>query len=225
MRNLLSRIWVCVTIRRGIDWILDLLTTHHSELQVITALSLISTLYKSSQYLLSFPACCVFNSRSLATASNTWESSASHAQLLPSPCLVQNCLPNISSAELDRHFAELSFTQHYRNSSLFLHSHSARTEQKASFQIIPQLLLAYSLPLKFVYRAVAYQWTSPLDPVFRPSGVMSQCLHNTRIWTQTLGILIHWKKSKPEFELEVFLLRKSNFCSTWLVLEFIHCRY
>jgi hypothetical protein len=43
---------------------------HHSELQVITALSLISTLYKSSQHMLSlFPACCAFNSRSLATAS------------------------------------------------------------------------------------------------------------------------------------------------------------
>jgi hypothetical protein len=36
------------------DWILDLLTTytHHSELQVITALSLVSALYKSQQYLL-----------------------------------------------------------------------------------------------------------------------------------------------------------------------------
>jgi hypothetical protein len=34
--------------RRGMDWWMDLLTTctHHSELQVITALSLISTLYK-----------------------------------------------------------------------------------------------------------------------------------------------------------------------------------
>jgi hypothetical protein len=35
--------------RWGLDWWMDLLTTctHHSELQVITALSLISTLYKS----------------------------------------------------------------------------------------------------------------------------------------------------------------------------------
>jgi hypothetical protein len=37
------------------DWILDLLTTctHHSKLQVITALSLLSTLYKSQQHPLS----------------------------------------------------------------------------------------------------------------------------------------------------------------------------
>jgi hypothetical protein len=41
--------------RRGSDWWVDLLTTYtyHSELQVITALSLISTLYKSPQHLLS----------------------------------------------------------------------------------------------------------------------------------------------------------------------------
>jgi hypothetical protein len=57
-------------------WIgeLDLMTTytHHSELPVITALSLISTLYTSPQKPLSlFPACYVFISRSLATASNS----------------------------------------------------------------------------------------------------------------------------------------------------------
>jgi hypothetical protein len=70
------------------DWQIDLLTTytHLSEPQVITALSLISTLYKTSQHPLShFPACCVFNSRSLTTASNSGDSSASHAQVLPSP--------------------------------------------------------------------------------------------------------------------------------------------
>jgi hypothetical protein len=41
--------WVC-GYRRGMDWWMDLLTTctHHSELQVITAPSLISTLYKLS---------------------------------------------------------------------------------------------------------------------------------------------------------------------------------
>jgi hypothetical protein len=69
------------------DWWTDLLTTyiHHSELQPITALSLISMLYKSPQQPLSpFPACCVFNSHSLATASNSGDSSASHAQGLSS---------------------------------------------------------------------------------------------------------------------------------------------
>jgi hypothetical protein len=46
---------------------MDLLTTytHHSELHVTTALSLISTLYRSSQHPLSLlPVCCVFISRS-----------------------------------------------------------------------------------------------------------------------------------------------------------------
>jgi hypothetical protein len=56
---------------------------HHLELQVITALPLTSTLYKSPQHLLNiFPACCVFNSRSLVMASNSVDSSASHAHVI-----------------------------------------------------------------------------------------------------------------------------------------------
>jgi hypothetical protein len=46
-------LWMC-DYRRGMDRILDLLTTctHHPEVQVITALSLISTLYKPPQHAL-----------------------------------------------------------------------------------------------------------------------------------------------------------------------------
>jgi hypothetical protein len=72
--------------RRGMDWWMYLLEsyTQHSELQVITTLSLISTLYKSPQHLLSlFPACCVI-SRFLLTASNSGDSSTSRAQVLSS---------------------------------------------------------------------------------------------------------------------------------------------
>jgi hypothetical protein len=45
----LSRVGCYVTYRRVPDWAIDLLTpyTHHSELQVITALSLIYTLHSS----------------------------------------------------------------------------------------------------------------------------------------------------------------------------------
>jgi hypothetical protein len=56
--------------RRGLDWIPDLLTTcvHHLKLQIITANlhnSQITTVpAKPSQ------SCCIFNSRSVATASN-----------------------------------------------------------------------------------------------------------------------------------------------------------
>jgi hypothetical protein len=66
---------------------MDLLTTltHDFELQVITALSLISTVHISPQQLLSlFPAWYVFTNRSLATASNSGDFSASHAQVLSS---------------------------------------------------------------------------------------------------------------------------------------------
>jgi hypothetical protein len=63
----------------------DLLTTciHHSELQVITAPLLISTIHISLQYPQShFPACCAFISRFLATASNSGESSATRAHVV-----------------------------------------------------------------------------------------------------------------------------------------------
>jgi hypothetical protein len=70
-------------------WIdeLDLLTTcrHHSELQVITCLSLISILHKLPQHPVSlFPTCCVSNSSSLAMASNSRDSSASRAHIITS---------------------------------------------------------------------------------------------------------------------------------------------
>jgi hypothetical protein len=77
------------------DWWIDLLTiyAHNSELLVITALSLISTLYKSL-HAKSSPVCCVLNSRSLATASNSGDSSASRVQVLSSQRPVQNTTLN-----------------------------------------------------------------------------------------------------------------------------------
>jgi hypothetical protein len=86
---------------------MNLLTTyrHDSELQAITAPPLNSTIHKSPQHPLRFfPACCVFASRSLTTASNSGESSASHSQVLSSQTPVQNplgcpsCIPYNSSA-------------------------------------------------------------------------------------------------------------------------------
>jgi hypothetical protein len=116
------------------DWILDSLTpcTYHSELQLITALSTIFTLYKSPQHPLNlFPACCVFTSSSLTTASNSGDSSASRAQVLPSPTLVRNNLPDIPSTELERHLSSSSLPE--RNCT----RHSLAKPQLSSF--IPTL--------------------------------------------------------------------------------------
>jgi hypothetical protein len=76
-----------VTINGVFDWRINLLTayTHNSELQAITAPPLISTALAKS-----FPACCVFTIRSLATATNSGDSSASRAQVLSSRTPVQN---------------------------------------------------------------------------------------------------------------------------------------
>jgi hypothetical protein len=86
----------------GMDWSMDLLTTCtlHSELQLITMLLLISTIHKLPQHPLSIFQPAVFISRSLATAYNSGDSSASHAQVLcPSlPCrTLVNCQLNCSA--------------------------------------------------------------------------------------------------------------------------------
>jgi hypothetical protein len=82
----------------------------------------------------SFLSCCVFTSRSLATACNSGDSSASCGQVLPSPAVVQNCLSAIPSTELNRHLfsaslAELNCTQHYQTKS---QRHNATDGQSAS---------------------------------------------------------------------------------------------
>jgi hypothetical protein len=56
---------------------------NHLKLQVITAPLLIYTIHRSSQHpLCLFSACCVFNSRSLAMASNSGDFSASSAHVV-----------------------------------------------------------------------------------------------------------------------------------------------
>jgi hypothetical protein len=68
----------------GLNWWIDLLTTlpSGSELQVITAPSLIFTLYRSLTHTHTHTACSVFTSRSLETASNSGDYSASRAHVV-----------------------------------------------------------------------------------------------------------------------------------------------
>jgi hypothetical protein len=104
---------MCV-YRRGLDGWMDLLTTytHDSELQAITAPPLISPIHKSPQYLLSLlPACCVLTSRSLATASNSGDSSVSRSQVLSSQLPVQNWSQCQSYVTTDGHSASLSWNK------------------------------------------------------------------------------------------------------------------
>jgi hypothetical protein len=61
--------------------------------QAITAPMLISTIRKLPQHPLSLsPVCCVFTSRSMATASDNEDSSASRAQVLSSQISIENWL-------------------------------------------------------------------------------------------------------------------------------------
>jgi hypothetical protein len=75
--------------RRASNWWMDLLTTWYTHLET-TAPPLISTIHKPLKHTLSLFQPAVFTSRSLATASNSGNSSASRAQVLSSQPPVQN---------------------------------------------------------------------------------------------------------------------------------------
>jgi hypothetical protein len=91
--------WYCYVFRGVTEdgvWIgwMDLLPTciHHSKLQVITAPMLIYTIHRSPQHPLSLiPARCVFNSRSVATASNNADSSSSRPHVDTVRRISRNC--------------------------------------------------------------------------------------------------------------------------------------
>jgi hypothetical protein len=88
--------------RWGLDWWMDLLTTytHGSELQAITAPLLIFTIHVSPQHPPKpFFQPAVFISCSLATASNSGDSSASCTQVLSSQPPMQNSNEHSSERE------------------------------------------------------------------------------------------------------------------------------
>jgi hypothetical protein len=152
-----------------IGW-LDLLHFIHSWLLTKSNYSATANLHTSPSTRVPakpFPASCVLTSRFLATASNSGDSSASHAQVLPSLNLIQNCLPTIPSTEMNRHLfsaslAELRCTLHL---ALFstpalptlnsVYNRFARTEHETSIPTIISFFLASSLPRKHVYWAGA----------------------------------------------------------------------
>jgi hypothetical protein len=93
----MSRIWGC-DCRRDMDWILNLLTP------LVTTNYIATANLHNSQFTTAhakpFPAYCIFTCRPLATASNSGDSSAFRAQVLPSSSLVQNCPPATPSTGL-----------------------------------------------------------------------------------------------------------------------------
>jgi hypothetical protein len=111
-------------------WIYWQTCTHQSEIQVITALSLSSTIHRSPHHPLSlFPACRVFNSRFLATASRahvvtirrisrnwTLVNSTIAPSLLSLECRAQlNCQPSTNSFTNQLlHFTSLSWTANWQ---------------------------------------------------------------------------------------------------------------
>lgn len=82
---------------------------HDSELQAVTLPPLVSTIHKSQQHPLScFPACCIFTSPSLATASDSGDSSASRTQVLSSQPPVQNSTVLVITSQHGPHIKHCS---------------------------------------------------------------------------------------------------------------------
>jgi hypothetical protein len=78
--------FVTCDYRCGLDWSMDLLTTyiHDSWTTNYNATADLNNSQITTAHAMPFPAFCVFTSRSLATASNSDDSSASRAQVLSS---------------------------------------------------------------------------------------------------------------------------------------------
>jgi hypothetical protein len=101
--------WYCHVFEWPLTVDLLMTYTHHMELQVITALLLISTLYSSLEHPLSlFPACCLFISCSLVMASNSRDSSESLIQVLSLNPFVQNSTLNQLTTELTPRLVAIS---------------------------------------------------------------------------------------------------------------------
>jgi hypothetical protein len=80
-------------------------------MDLLTTYTVLSLIFHNSQITTApakaFPACCVFTSRSLVTASNSGDSSASHAQVLSSQ-LTLSLYFNISEWTLEKHHVSKS---------------------------------------------------------------------------------------------------------------------
>jgi hypothetical protein len=214
------------------DWIFDLLTKLYTPLRITRNYMVpanIRTLQFTTAHAKPFPACYALTSRSLATASNSGDSSDSLSEVLPSPILVQNCLSATPSTEMDRHLRFASISQH-THSFLFtgwlstplncqpstfhqlsiswiapiclLYSHFARTEQKHRSQQFLSCCIGGYLAMAAFHKATARQrvYTSQYLPTWEPKMSHSFFLRSVRR-CENFGI----KKTNPSFPCSVLL--------------------
>jgi hypothetical protein len=119
---ILSRFRGC-DYRRGIDWIFDILTHLYIPLRITSNYGIIANLHTLQLTTVSaknLPVCNSFNSRSLVTASNSGDSSASHAQVLLLQPPVQNSWK--PSTQLQRHLFSVSLAELHWTANLQLNS-------------------------------------------------------------------------------------------------------
>jgi hypothetical protein len=149
--------------RRGMDWWMNLLTTytHDSELQAITALSVISTLYKSPQHPLNLFQPAVLSSvvpwQRLLTV-QFLQLLALGFYLLSLPCRIQmawlgrpSCFQDNSSARTTQKTQSRYCCRDVFTAPL----DSNRPHRKQAVSTVTLLLRTYWLPWEPVYRAVA----------------------------------------------------------------------
>jgi hypothetical protein len=210
---------ICLCVyRRGMDSWMDLLTTytHHLELQVITPLSIISMLYISPQHLLGlFTACCVFISRSLATASNSRDSSASRVQVLSSQHPVQNLTPNwqltVSESESD-----LLYDWRF-NANQFVSARSPLRLTTSNF-IFQLNICGYS---PYATSSLMRAWVCRLQLLV---VLASAFIHRSNSWGTHGHILLSQFRDSPNLESQVLVLHPPG---TWwpgyTPRHWVHC--
>jgi hypothetical protein len=174
---------MCVTIDRvwiG-EWIYCLLIHTTRNYKHLTTFSLISTIDKSPQHPLNlFPTSCLFINRSLATASNSGDSSASLAQvLLLQPPVQNSCqLPpttNWVPGWRPFHTSLLVFSSHADfSTNSFLHNLQYRTELSTNWvaPVVFRITPRHGLHRKHRFQQYLYCFT----------GVFTAPLHSNGCW-------------------------------------------
>jgi hypothetical protein len=171
---------------------MDLLTTytHDSWLHLIIAPSPISTLYKSLQHTRQvFSVCCIFSSRSLATASNSGGSSASALTSLPANSQLHrlslfftDCLTNDHCSK-SKSMSKILYDLWFTTNQFVLVSSPLRIAARVFFQLNP---CGHS---PYVTSSLTIEWVCLLWTGFASPLSNVHIAHKVRFWK---FILVHY---------------------------------
>jgi hypothetical protein len=159
---ILSRFRDVTVCRKDMDWILDLLTNLYTPLGTTSNYSAtadLHTLHITTAPAKPFPACCALTSRSLATASNSGDSSASSAQILlsqPHPTELSSTVNSTTAPSLLSLLCRAQLNTGTRSTLLVTFRNEPHRKHRfhCYSPTISRPLHAYPMPRELVYRAL-----------------------------------------------------------------------